>query len=455
MASEHRDGESDHGPEDSGPVASESVSTDTESNGDAAPGDWTTRHLWQIQPIRDVAIIAVMLLLLYLGSLASIVTVPLLLAILLAYLFEPVIGFLRRRLRFSRHWAVVAIIVTAGLTVVLPVSIGATLGIAQGIRLVNQVAGNVIRVEKSLSDASKIEELPEGAWQDLAEWLKGVNDDLGILSVDPTAVGVVEIQADKDSESNHIAADIAFAWLEENFPTFAGGIVRTGAGAINLAISVLGAVGTLAFTGFLTAFFFYFISTGWPKVLDFGGSLVPDRRAGRVFDLVKQMDRVVSGFVRGRLTIAAIQAVVYVIGYFIAGVPAAILLGVLVAVLSMVPYLSMLAIPVTIGLLWLEGHTGLRGSLVWVLAAPTVVYAIGQSLDDYVLTPLIQGDATDLDIPSVLFAVFAGGALMGIYGLLIAIPIAACIKILIREIVLPSFRSWVRGERVDFLPIDS
>ena len=105
-------------------------------------------------------------------------------------------------------------------------------------------------------------------------------------------------------------------------------------------------------------------------------------------------------------------------------------------------------------LLWLENHTGFRGATWWIIGAPIVWYNVGQLLDDYVLTPVIQGRGTDLDTPTILFASIAGGALMGFYGLLVAIPLAACLKILIREVFWPRFRAWAEGKERDFLPID-
>jgi len=89
----------------------------------------------------------------------------------------------------------------------------------------------------------------------------------------------------------------------------------------------------------------------------------------------------------------------------------------------------------------------------WVVFAPLVVFMIAQGMDDYVLTPAIQGKNTGMDTPSILFASLAGGTLAGVYGLLLAIPIAACIKILLREVFWPRFDAWAKGRARDFLPI--
>ena len=94
------------------------------------------------------------------------------------------------------------------------------------------------------------------------------------------------------------------------------------------------------------------------------------------------------------------------------------------------------------------------GQWWWVLGAPAVVYFVGQALDDYVWTPVIQGKSTNMDTPTILFATLAGGALFGVFGMLIAIPIAACVKILIVEIVWPAFKDWAEGRSEDPLPIE-
>ena len=86
--------------------------------------------------------------------------------------------------------------------------------------------------------------------------------------------------------------------------------------------------------------------------------------------------------------------------------------------------------------------------------APIVVQGISQVLDDYILSPLIQGKSTDMSMPLILFASIAGGVLGGFYGLLLAIPVAACLKILFEEMVLPRIKAWASGDAPDVLPIE-
>jgi predicted PurR-regulated permease PerM len=246
----------------------------------------------------------------------------------------------------------------------------------------------------------------------------------------------------------------ATAWASANTDAVAKRVIDTvwtlGGAVASGALSVF----TFTFGLFLTGFFFFFISSSFPDVKRFFEGLIPDDKRERTIDLAQKMDAVIAGFVRGRLTIMLIQSVFFTIGYWAIGAPASLLLGVGVGILSVVPYLALIGVPVSITLMALNSDMeGFRAAWWWVVFAPIGVYWVGQALDDYVLTPLIQGKSTDLDTPTVLFASIAGGILGGFYGLLIAIPLAACLKILIRELVWPRFRAWVAGENADPLPL--
>jgi predicted PurR-regulated permease PerM len=155
--------------------------------------------------------------------------------------------------------------------------------------------------------------------------------------------------------------------------------------------------------------------------------------------------------------ICAILAVVYAIGWTIVGVPYAIPLGIIVGIFTLVPYLGGIGLPISIGLLFADQFSASDADrMAWwaILLWPSVIFVVGQFLDDYVLTPLIAGRATNLDPVTIVVAILAGGAMAGLYGMLIAIPVAACIKILLREVLMPRIRDWVAGRVDDPLPID-
>lgn len=400
-------------------------------------GAWAQLHLWEIQPIRDVLLIVAILLIVWLGYTASIVTVPLLLALLLAYLFEPLVKKVARGNVQRRKWVAGGIIVAGALAVLIPVSLlgvwivsgaySSILNIAEHVRTLDQI------VEKGAPpDPELMRSLPNGNWR----WVAGKL----------TEPGVVEFAQSIDLQK--------FLTVEHK-QQIATKAASSGASAVSAFFTGAATAGAIGFMLFLTAFFFFFISVSYQRVLDAMRELIPDKKEDRVLYLVGRMDRVVAAFVRGRLIICGILGVLFSIGYTLIGAPSPILLGVATGVLSIAPYLALLALPLVVGLMFAEPADGFRGQWWWIIGAPVALYFLIQWADDYLLTPTIQGKQTDMDTPSILFATLAGAAIFGVYGLLIAIPLAACAKILWIEVVVPRIKAWKHGQASDPLPIST
>ncbi len=429
--------------------------------------DWHNRHLWQIQPVRDVLLVLLILVLIYLGYVLSIVTVPLLLALGLAYLFQPVIGLLSRLKWVSREGAVGGIIVGVVVTIAVPVTLVATFGLANGYDFGKRLTVNTVHyvqfVDGFEREAVGAVDVAPG---ELGELTAPVAQSFEVQLAQQGAEvrGIYDEMPNESwkrlaafSVTNYELVDEALglirSWVPENAQSIAQRTFGGGAGALRAVLSAVTSVGVVGFMVFLTLFFFFFIATAWASVVEFGRSLIPDASRERTLDLLGKMDAVIAAFVRGRLTIALIQSVIFSILYWFIGVPTPILLGFAVGFLSIVPYLALIAVPISIGMLWLDGPGGFRGEIWWIVGAPVAVYFIGQAVDDYILTPIIQGKSTGMDTPTILFATMAGGTLGGIYGLLLAIPVAACIKILLKELYWPRFKAWAEGRAADPLPI--
>jgi len=248
--------------------------------------------------------------------------------------------------------------------------------------------------------------------------------------------------------------EYAIDWVKANANAIGKTAFSTGVTALETALRWFSSLAMVVFGAFLTAFFFYFVCTGYGKVLEFWERLIPERKKGIAFGLLKQMDAVISGFVRGRLTICAILIGYYTLAYWLIGVPAPLILGPIIGTLALVPYAAAIGMPLAMLLIWVGPNlAGFQSEWWWIVFAPIGVSAISQVLDDYVLTPTIQGRNTGMDTPTILFASLAGAVLAGFYGLLVAIPVAACLKILLRETVWPRLREWAAGKATDPLPI--
>ncbi len=453
--------------------------------------DWRKLRLWQIQPIRDAMIVAGLFGILYLGYLCSIVTVPMLLALLLAYLFEPLVAWATRRFKWlSREGAAVTIIVAAGVLIVVPLIIGAAFAVVQGTALVRSTVDNTTLLVTSMQGetpeirAEARASLPrplQGASDWLAELrreaeeyrarrqekLAPVPPDLPVPETEELTpeLGPEVVEAPETvssfptwKENLYSTIESASTWIRDNAGALTKSIgqqaIGTGAAALAVIVAGIQRATYLVFVGFLTAFFFFFFCTGYGRVLEFWEDLIPERKKHRVIDLVRQMDRVVAAFVRGRLTICFILAGFLTVAYWVIGVPSPLLLGPMVGLLFIVPYVNVIGVPIAIFLMAIQpGSAGWQQQWWWIVFAPIGVYMIAQLFDDWVLSPMIQGKNTGMETPTILFVSFAGGALAGVYGLLLAIPVAACLRILLREVFWPKFRAWGKGKERDFLPI--
>ncbi|MBS0197961.1 MAG: AI-2E family transporter [Planctomycetes bacterium] len=447
--------------------------TNTETN-------WRNLHLWQIQPVRDALVVAGGVGLVWLGYKLSIVTVPILLALLLAYLFEPLVARMTQGGRVGRARVAASIIVLALILVGAPAAMGLGYSVVQGVKLVQSIADNVDLVSRSVRkpDDSVLHQrvADKGtSWASIRDFLvkaraKAKAEHEGDVqgpprtkedaALEPPAAPAAEGTPEADvmpgaEEPSDLFRILEWsrAWLTQNASAIGRNLVQAGGGAFGAVLATIGSLGGLLFGVFLTAFFFFFFSTGYGKVLVFWQSLLPEQKKGQVLDLVRQMDAVISGFIRGRLIICSVLIVVYTLGFWFIGVPAAFIVGPITGMLTLIPYAAGVMLPVAMLLSWLDPGDGFRSHWWWIVGSPLGVTAIAQVLDDYVLTPRVQGKTTNMDTPTILFASIAGGSLAGFYGLLIAIPTAACIKILLRELFWPRFRQWASGKASDVLPI--
>ena len=439
--------------------------------------DWQSLRLWQIQPVRDVLVLLGIVGVIYLGYRLSVVTVPILLALLLAYLFEPLVRRLVSRGWMSRQGSAALIIAGLLLIVLVPVTVGTGFAVLQAVAITRDVAGNVGLLVRAVNAEGAAEReharaALTGPWRWAGDKLVELRDEAGEpptgTEQDPTYEGPPTPEMIAEMEAAHEVptwrrgasrgADALLMWAGDNARAIAKSVgqqaIGSGATALAAAVGLFVSIGYLCFSLFLTVFFFFFFSTGYGRVLDFWEGLIPERKKGRVFDMVAQMDRVIAGFVRGRLLIASIIAGYMIVAYWVIGVPAPFLVGLGAGFLFLLPYISVLGVPVVILLMALHpGPLAFQQSWYWIVLAPIVVYMIGQLADDYLLSPIIQGRATGLEAPMILFASIAGGALGGVYGLLLAIPVAACLKILLNEVFWPRVKAWAEGREKDILPI--
>ncbi len=177
----------------------------------------------------------------------------------------------------------------------------------------------------------------------------------------------------------------------------------------------------------LLPIFVFYILRDWDRYVARVRALVPQRYHAAAFPLVREIDSRLAGFVRGQITVCMILAVLYSVGLWVfTGIDMPIVVGCLAGLLFIVPYLGT-AVGVLLGSLLAILQFGFD----WHLLAVWAVFAAVQGIEGFVLTPYVVGDKTGLSPLVVMIALIVGGSLLGVWGMLLAIPITAALSVLL------------------------
>lgn len=183
------------------------------------------------------------------------------------------------------------------------------------------------------------------------------------------------------------------------------------------SISIVSSVFSLTMVALYTLFIlldYEEITTGWPQLL-------PRRYRPFAKRLVADIEEGMNKYFRGQALVALCVGVLFSIGFLIIGFPMAIGLGLFIGLLNMVPYLQLVGfIPTIILAIVKAADTGQNFWLIMLMAL--VVFAVVQVIQDTFLTPKIMGHVTGLNSAIILLSLSIWGSLLGILGMIIALP---------------------------------
>jgi predicted PurR-regulated permease PerM len=205
---------------------------------------------------------------------------------------------------------------------------------------------------------------------------------------------------------------------------FLGRITSFTSGVVHLALVLV--------LGPLLAFY---LLVDLPKIKRVSLAMVPADRREELRTLAGALGETLGGFFRGQLTVAFLVGVFCATWFYTVGLPYWAMLGGLTALLALVPLLGIViaAIPVEFVAATTSGHTGglLHIPGGWKLAAVcAVVLAVAQQLDLRVLSPRLHSRSVRLHPVTVLLSLLVGGTLQGLWGMLLAVPVAAALKVI-------------------------
>jgi len=195
----------------------------------------------------------------------------------------------------------------------------------------------------------------------------------------------------------------------------------------------------LLFAAVLVPIYAFFFSLALPRWREALPAYLPAASRDTWLRVLGRIGRAISGFVRGRVIVCTIVGVITAVGWMVLGVRLGLLAGLAVGALTLVPVANVAALIPTLALCLVDVATDQHG---WGWFAGVVaVYAAGQ-IAESVLNPIIVGDAVQLDMVTMIVAFLVGAATAGLAGLILAVPVAATLRILGEEIVLPRWRAW-------------
>jgi predicted PurR-regulated permease PerM len=173
----------------------------------------------------------------------------------------------------------------------------------------------------------------------------------------------------------------------------------------------------------------YFLNS-LPSITGLMYRLAPRSRRARVALLGDEILARIGGYVAGNLLISVIAGVTSYIFLLIAGVPYALALALLVAITDLIPLVG-----ASIGAVFVTALSFFSG--LWVGVATAIFFLIYQQVENYIVQPRVMKRSVDVQPAVTIIAALIGGTLLGVIGALLAIPAAAAVALILREVVMP------------------
>lgn len=343
--------------------------------------------------VRSVVTAVVLVALYLLIRRLSGVLLPFLISFVVAYILAPIVNFFQHKCRLKNR--VLSVIVTILLV----------LGVLTGL-----VAALVPAISKQATSLSNSVKTYVAQWNGNEYFSAETNQRIEelIKSLDIKAL----LQSDEVQQGLSKVA---------NF--LGDGLLAIGNSVLSLAIV------------FVCIMYIIFLLVDYEKIILNWHKYIPARFSETMQMLLQDLDRNMNAYFRGQALIAAINGLLFAIGFQIIGLPMGIGLGIMIGILNLVPYMQILgALPaVLLGLI----QAAETGRPFWViLLCIAAVFAIVQIVENMVLTPTIMGEVTGMGPAWILLSLSIWGSLLGFVGMIIALPLTTLLISYYKRFVL-------------------
>lgn len=171
----------------------------------------------------------------------------------------------------------------------------------------------------------------------------------------------------------------------------------------------------------------WYLLRDWPRIIAYIDALLPVDHAESIRAQFRLIDQRLAGFLRGQALVCLLLAVFYAVVLTLAGLKYSLIVGLLSGVLTFIPYVgAMVGLVASLAVAFFQFDEWTR------IAVVAGVFLIGQFIEGNFLTPKLVGDRVGLHPVWLIFALLAGGALFGFFGMLLAVPVAAAVGVVLR-----------------------
>ena len=343
--------------------------------------------------VRSVVTVAVLVALYLLIRRLSGVSLPFLVSFVVAYMLAPLVNFFQHKCRLKNR--VLSVIVTILLVV----------GVLTG-----SIAALVPAISKQATSLSNSVKTYISNWDGNDYFSPRVNEQIEQL------IQSMDIKALLHSPEVQQG-------IEKVIPIL-GDWINSGVNALmSLAI------------GFVCILYIIFLLIDYEKISNNWHKYIPKRFSDGIQMLMNDLDRNMNAYFRGQALVAGIVGILFAIGFQIIGLPMGIGMGLIIGVLNLVPYMQALGIPpcILLGLI----QSAETGRPIWVvMLCIAAVFIIVQSIQDMVLVPKIMGNVTGMGPAWILLSFSIWGSLLGIIGMIIALPLTTLLVSYYKRFVL-------------------
>ena len=343
--------------------------------------------------VRSVVTVAVLVALYLLIRRLSGVLLPFLISFVVAYMLAPLVNFFQHKCRLKNR--VLSVIVTILLVV----------GVLTG-----AIAALVPAISKQTTSLSNSVKTYVANWNGNDYFSPRVNEQIEQL------IQSMDIKALLHSPEVQQG-------IEKVIPIL-GDWINSGVNALmSLAI------------GFVCILYIIFLLIDYEKISNNWHKYIPERFSDGIQMLMNDLDRNMNAYFRGQALVAGIVGILFAIGFQIIGLPMGIGMGLIIGVLNLVPYMQALGIPpcILLGLI----QSAETGRPIWVvMLCIAAVFIIVQSIQDMVLVPKIMGNVTGMGPAWILLSLSVWGSLLGIIGMIIALPLTTLLVSYYKRFVL-------------------